>query len=78
MMFPICIWGDNSLDTAKLKAAQTAPGSDDVINMVVDYSTFDALFYKKRTVVVNGTAVKYVSNGKSEKMVSVAGLKSNE
>jgi len=68
IIFPIYVWGDNSFETAKLKAIQSVPGSDDLINISADYEIFDAIFYKRASVILNGTSIKYTSNGKSEKV----------
>jgi len=68
LIIPIYVWGDNSFETAKLKAIQSVPGSDDLINISADYATFNVIFYRRESVVLNGTAIKYTSNGKSEKV----------
>lgn len=65
IFFPICVWGDNSFDTAKQIALQRAKGSDDLISASADMSTFEAVLYKKHSLVLNGTAIKYTSGGKS-------------
>ena len=66
LIIPIGGWGDNSYDSAELKALQEAKGSDDLINVSLDVSASDYIFFRRFTTVLNGTAIKYTSNGKSE------------
>jgi hypothetical protein len=66
IFFPICAWGDNSFETAKINALRRAPGSDDLINISADFATFYAFFYRKNYVSITGAAIRYTSGGKSE------------
>lgn len=60
LFIPVWMWGDNSFATAKALALANAPGSDDMINISKDTRVFDAVFFKKQTIILNGTAIKYV------------------
>ena len=71
IVIPLAGWGDGSFDTAQSNALQQIKGADDLIDVSMDVFSNNFIFYKRFTIVVNGTAIKYTSNGKPEPLAPV-------